>query len=129
LVQDVDLNSQIQNSVYIVILARGSSYGTIEQALKNKIQVVDNATRREELQQQLADYRNSSKFDRDKVMALTNLLGDWRLVFLPHYGEVGSIDRGTLNQTAKKSQRRWNAQHADRSAWTECNRSDAAVDG
>ena len=102
LVQDVDLNSQIQNSVYIVILARGSSYGTIEQALKNKIQVVDNATRREELQQQLADYRNSSKFDRNRVMALTNLLGDWRLVFLPHYGEVGSIDRGTLNQTGEE---------------------------
>lgn len=81
-VKDIEMNTDIQQSLNIVILGRGK-YGAIKNVLSNKRAIIEDDDTRENLYEQFKAFY--AKGDRDRVLALTNLNGDWRLVFLPRY--------------------------------------------
>ncbi|MEP0872884.1 hypothetical protein NDA01_24000 [Trichocoleus desertorum AS-A10] len=83
--EDIALNGAIKRSCYFAVLGRGSKHGAINDALQGRNAIVDDELIRRKLYEQFLDYLNGPKFDPNRVLALTNLLGRWRLVFLPHY--------------------------------------------
>jgi hypothetical protein len=82
-VQDIKINTAIQQSLNIIVLGRGNKYGAIKDVLSGKRQIIEDTDRREELYALFQSFMKAP--DRDRVLALTNLNGDWRLVFLPRY--------------------------------------------
>ncbi|MBD2099260.1 hypothetical protein H6F90_29795 [Trichocoleus sp. FACHB-591] len=83
--EDIALNGAIKRSCYFAVLGRGSKHGAINDALQGRNAIVDDELIRRKLYDQFLEYLNGPKFDNERVLALTNLLGRWRLVFLPHY--------------------------------------------
>jgi hypothetical protein len=83
--EDIALNGAIKRSCYFAVLGRGSKHGAINDALQGRNAIVDDELIRRKLYDQFLEYLNGPKFDNERVLALTNLLGRWRLVFLPRY--------------------------------------------
>lgn len=84
-VRAIKLSLSLQQSLNFIVLARGNKFGAIHAALSGRRAIVDDDLIREQLYQQFTQYRQDNSTDFNVVVALTNLLGDWRLVMLPRY--------------------------------------------
>ncbi|MEM7772403.1 MAG: hypothetical protein AAF327_18055 [Cyanobacteria bacterium P01_A01_bin.37] len=82
-VGDVDINTANRDSVAIIVMARGHLREAIDKVLSNKLQVLTDDQLRERLKTQWDHHYDAN--DENTVVALTNLMGQWRLVKLPRY--------------------------------------------
>lgn len=83
--EDIALNGAIKRSCRFVVLGRGDLHGAISDALQGRNAIVDDELIRKRLYEQFKEYLDGSSFNPNRVLALTNVLGRWRLTFLPHY--------------------------------------------
>ncbi|UBF30085.1 hypothetical protein K9N68_38535 (plasmid) [Kovacikia minuta CCNUW1] len=87
-VRAIKLSLSLQQSLNFIVLARGNKFGAIHAALSGRRAIVDDDLIREQLYQQFTQYRQANSTDFNVVIALTNLMGDWRLVTLPKYPDA-----------------------------------------
>ncbi len=86
-VEDIELNSGLQESLSVIVLARGDRLDAIHSALRGTRAIVKNPVVRKTLWDEFTQWELTNQ-DMDVVVALTNLRGKWRLVSLPHYPDV-----------------------------------------
>ncbi len=87
LVQDIGLNTKLQQSLTSVVLGRGDKLDAIHAALSGSNPVVKNPQARAQLYETFLQWEQGNT-DPYKVVCLTNLAGKWRLCFLPKYPDV-----------------------------------------
>jgi hypothetical protein len=83
--EDINLNGAIKRACNFAVMGRGNKYGALSDALQGRNAIVDDELIRRRLYDEFLEYLNGPKFNPDRVLALTNILGRWRLVFLPRY--------------------------------------------
>lgn len=86
-VEDIELNQGLQESLSVIVLARGDRLDAIHSALRGTRTIVKNPVVRKTLWDAFSQWELVNQ-DMDSVIALTNLRGKWRLVTLPHYPDV-----------------------------------------
>jgi hypothetical protein len=101
-VQDLDINKGLQESISIIVLARGDRLEAMHSALRGAHAVVKNPEVRRSLALQFQQWEMSNQ-DPDVVVALTNLRGKWRLVSLPRYPDhQPEITRSAANSSTSE---------------------------
>jgi energy-coupling factor transporter ATP-binding protein EcfA2 len=97
----IGLPEKIKHSCTFIVLGRSSLNGILYEAVKGKQTVIQDDRLRKKLLAQLdAYYDEDSDTDKERVVALTNLGGQWRLVILPRYpDQLPEIDRTAYNQS------------------------------
>ena len=87
-VEAIDLSLSLQQSLNYIVLGRGNLMGAIYAAVAGRRPIVDDDLIRERLKKQFEQWRQQNGTDPSKVIALTNIGGDWRLVILPRYPDT-----------------------------------------
>jgi energy-coupling factor transporter ATP-binding protein EcfA2 len=97
----IGLPEKIKHSCTFIVLGRSSLNGILYEAVKGKQTLIQDERLRKKLQAQLDAYYNEDPdTDKERVVALTNLGGQWRLVILPKYpDQLPEIDRTAYNQS------------------------------
>lgn len=102
-VKDIELNTSILQSLWLIALGIPGNYGAIEQILDASVGIMTDKSTRLRLSKKFEEVKNSPEAV-GKVVALTNVPIDghseWRLVFLPDYSKsLGEIQRSAMNQS------------------------------
>lgn len=96
-VQAIDLSLSLQQSLNYIVLGRGSLLGAINAAVSGQRPIIDDDLIRERLKTQFQQWRQQNGADPSRVIALTNIGGDWRLVILPRYPDHQQPVRSLLS--------------------------------
>jgi hypothetical protein len=103
-VQAIGLPDKIKHSCTFIVMGRSSLNGMLYEAVKGKQTVIQDDRLRKKLLAQLdAFYDEDSSTDKERVVALTNLGGQWRLVMMPVYQDhLPNIERSPYNQSTEE---------------------------